>query len=269
MPPPESKSAESRSAAEILAWSEARLARIPEGRPAICLWRPKELTVAIGVSQSSERDIVPETVKRDGAALVRRASGGGSVVLCEGVLCWEAWADVADVKRINADGSGDGGIRAAYATLSLPVVNALRALGVEAVQAGICDIAVGGGENGEGAHRKVAGTAQLRRRNKALVHGSLLVNADRTLLPRYLPQPEVAPEYRAGRGHDVFCANISTLVPGEPDIMGAVAARIREAAAALGWNVTTPPDELPEDAKKLLREKYLSPDWNWKKVRPL
>ncbi len=257
----------------MLAWSETRLPFAPAGRPAFALWRPKGCSVAIGVSQSSERDIVPEAIRADGIALVRRPSGGGAVVLCDGVLCWEAWADVEDVKRFasgadSGTGSDGGGIRAAYAALSAPAIHGLRALGIDAFQAGICDIAVAVKDAG-GAPRKLAGTAQLRRRGKALVHGSLLVCADLALLSRYLPQPAQAPEYRGGRGHDAFCVNAACLLSGVSGCMSAVVGAIADAAASLGWDILTPPEELPPDAEKLAGEKYLSEDWNWRKIRPL
>ncbi len=252
-----------RDAAGVLAWSEAALDAEGGDSPAIALWRPKGVAVAMGVSQSSERDILPEAIRRDGAALVRRASGGGSVVLCDGVLCWEAWAGCASIRRI--DGChGDGGIRAAYRALSLPVVRGLSLLGVAAFQAGVCDIAADVG----GAPRKLAGTAQLRRRDRALVHGSLLVNADLALLARYLPEPENAPEYRAGRGHGAFCANVAGLLPAAvPDSLSAVAAAIAGTALSLGWDVRVPPDELPPEAERLLREKYRNEGWNWNRDR--
>ncbi len=246
------------AAGDALAWSETVLDRA--AGPAIALWRPKGVAVAIGVGQSSGRDILPEAIRRDGAALVRRASGGGSVVLCEGVLCWEAWADCGHVKRLG----GDGGIRAAYAVLSLPVVEGLSALGVEAFRAGVCDIAA----SVDGTPRKLAGTAQLRRRNRALVHGSLLVDADLALLGRYLPNPESAPEYRAGRGHSAFCANVADLLPAAvPDSLSAVAAAVAGSAASLGWDILIPPEALPPEAETLARGKYRNEAWNWNKDR--
>ena len=245
----------------LLAWSETHLEQTLAGAPAIALWRPRGTAVAIGVSQSSEYDTVPETIRRDGVSLVRRPSGGGSVVLCAGVLCWEAWADLEDVKRLSG---GDNGIRPAYAVLSMPAVNGLRALGVDAFQAGISDIAV----NVDNTLRKLAGTAQLRRRNKTLVHGSLLVNADLSLLGRYLPNPDKAPDYRAGREHDTFCANVSSLLSDASDAMATVSGQIRKEALSLGWEVLLPPAEMPPDVEKLAREKYLAPGWNWEKIRP-
>ncbi len=263
-----------RVPAHVLAWSETEMERRAgetdaEKRPVLALWRPKGLSVAIGVGQSAERDVDPEAIRRDGAALLRRASGGGAVVLCEGVLCWEAWADVEALRRAPGP-ANDGGIRAAYAALSLPVMTALRALGIDAFHAGVCDIAANASTGGGGGPpRKLAGTAQLRRRRGVLVHGSLLVHADLALLPRYLPAPAVAPEYRAGREHGAFCATVRSLAPHIPDTdtMRAVAAAAEDAAAALGWELRAPPEELPPEAEHIVRGKYLSPDWNWRKIR--
>lgn len=243
-----------RDAERIMAWSETLFERVPPGRPAFALWRPKGAAVAIGVSQSAETDVLPEAIRRDGVALVRRPSGGGSVVLCEGVLCWEAWADQEDI---------GGGIHAAYEALSKPVVQGLRDLGVPASRAGVSDIVVADPATGHAAcvRRKLAGTAQLRRRAKVLVHGSLLVNADLALLSRYLPQPAKAPDYRAGRGHGAFCANV-----GRP--MAVVGRAIGGAAESLGWRIMEPPEAMPPEIEDLAQRKYYSPDWNWRKKRP-
>lgn len=262
-----------RDPARALAWSEARVDErsgkddeTSRSGISIALWLPKGTTVALGLSQSPEREADVEAVRRDGVGMVRRQSGGGAVLLYPGVLCWEAWADCAELERVCEGGSG---IRSAYAVLSGPVTSGLARLGVDAFHAGVCDVSVR--IPGEERARKLAGTAQLRRKERVLVHGSLLVTADVAALSRYLTFPSEQPDYREGRGHADFCTTVAgvTATDMEPQLfMREVAGAIASAALIYGWRVLTPPESLDAAAEAHYADKYASPDWNWNKIRP-
>lgn len=250
--------------ARVLAWSEARVDDDGESGPALALWLPRGVSVALGLAQKTDLELDCEAVRRDGIGLVRRQSGGGAVLLYPGVLCWEAWASFEAIES----GAGSSGIRETYRFLSGPVMEGLRRMGLEPFQAGICDISVPGEGGGEAL--KLAGTAQLRRRRKALVHGSLLVDADVGLLGRYLKMPSQQPEYRIGRSHRDFCVTVAEALGGgwaKGDLLSRVARRIREATAEAGWRETSPPSELDPAALELFRGKYANGEWNWNKHR--
>ncbi|MCC8167318.1 MAG: lipoate--protein ligase family protein, partial [Planctomycetes bacterium] len=251
----------------VLAWSEALLDDAPSDRPLLALWRPAGKSVAIGISQSPERELDVAALQRDGVELVRRQSGGGAVLLFGGVLCWEALARMDVMDRM-----GGSGIRESYRVLCRPVVNALQAMGIDAFHAGVCDISCTTGP--DHPVYKLAGTAQLRRRGMALVHGSLLVTADVSELGRYLRQPSEEPDYRAGRGHDDFCRTVADRVGAgdggatDADVFRRVVAAIVAAAGRLGFDLATPPSSLNPTATRLLEEKYRKDDWNWRRIRP-
>ncbi|MDR1612991.1 MAG: lipoate--protein ligase family protein [Planctomycetota bacterium] len=252
--------------ARALAWSEWALDHDLSPSPAIALWRPEGVHVALGLAQSVEKEVRLGANGGLNAGLVRRQSGGGAVLLYPGVLCWEAIAGLDFVKRA---GGGDG-IRAAYRALCGPVIAGLGRLGVSAFFAGVSDLAVDGAAE-EGNRRKVAGTAQLRRRGRALVHGALLAEADVSAMSEYLLPPSAAPEYRDGRSHRGFCVSLKELLGRGDAHPGAVlretAAAIAEAAREAGWRVLPPPSALAPPAADLERNKYLSPAWNWRRER--
>lgn len=260
MPPSELKPA------RALAWSETILdsAGRDVESPALAIWLPSGVTTAIGLSQNPDAELDVDAMRRDGVGLVRRQSGGGAVLLYRGVVCWEAWA-TADFLR---EDGGDGGIRDSYRALSRPVISALRGIGLDIFQAGICDLST---TVANGEVRKVAGTAQLRRKERVLVHGSLLAAPDLELLSRYLRFPTEQPEYRRGRSHRDFCVSVAEAAgksPADPEaLVVEVAGRIESAAAEAGWTVLTPPAELTETAASLLSRKYDNPDWNWRRIR--
>lgn len=234
--------------ADILAWGEAAALAGVRGTT-FALWRPDRLSVALGLSQKPERELNVQAVLRDEVPVFRRQSGGGAVLLMPGVLCWEALAEVD---------ACPGGIRAAYGLLSRPVLAALRDMGIHAASAGISDVAVDVG----GVVKKVAGTAQMRKKSAVLVHGSLLVDADIDLLPEYLAFPSSVPEYRAERRHEDFCTTVAAMAecPGS-GLMSYVAGRIAYHAGELGWKRGDV--GLDEAGKTLASNKYKNPDWNW------
>lgn len=256
-----------RPPASVLAWSEARVDARDLPGPSIALWLPEGATVAIGIGQQPGVELETDAARRDGVGLVRRQSGGGAVLLYPGVMCWEAWMTKGELEmRGGAEGSG---IRQSYAALCRPVVNGLARLGVEAFHAGICDISAL--PPGTDSPRKLAGTAQLRRRDIVLVHGSLLVSADIEMLGRYLKFPSAQPDYRKNRSHGDFCMNVSDLLPETQygaSLMPAICGAVVEAAQADGWETITPPASLDAHARRLLEEKYQSDKWNWEKIRP-
>ena len=254
-----------REPAEALAWSETRLERIEPDAPVIALWLPRGLTVAVGISQLPERETYVDALRRDAVTLMRRQSGGGAVLLHPGVLCWESLADIRDIERFGGKGSG---IRESYAVLCRPVIDALRQIGVEAFQAGICDISVRLGDDSRDV-RKLAGTAQLRRRDKVLVHGSLLVSPDMALLERYLRFPSEEPNYRRGRSHSEFCLGVDQAanIADAGICMRLVVEALHRTAHAEGWRLETPAALAGDTTYAAAYAKYSSPQWNLEKKR--
>ncbi len=254
--------------ARVLAWSESRVDGPDSARPAIALWRPAGTTVAIGLAQKPEIELNVEAMRRDNVGLVRRQSGGGAVLLYPGVLCWEAWGTLDAV----AAAMGDSGIRPSYAFFCLPVMDGLAALGAPAARAGICDVSIPGA--GEEGLRKIAGTAQLRRRAVVLVHGCLLVAPDMDLLARYLRFPSDQPDYRRGRSHRDFCLSLAeyfaagkTGCENSENLIRQVGDSIGKEAEKMGWDVLVPPAEPDAAMLALENGKYRSDGWNWKKER--
>lgn len=254
--------------ASVLAWSEARVDEPEERGPCIAFWRPKGMSVAIGISQDPMVELDVDAVRRDSIGLIRRQSGGGAVLLYPGVLCWEAWAGFEEIGRLSADGHG---IRPTYRALCRPLVDALTTLGCAAFHAGICDISCS--VSGLPA-RKLAGTAQMRRKDMALVHGSLLVNPDMEVLAKYLRFPSSQPDYRANRTHRDFCVSLAEFMenarmPQGGSLMDRVVCLAAARAEEDGWRVLVP-EECDNDtrARTLARDKYGAAAWNWERKRP-
>lgn len=154
-------------------------------------WESREPVVVLGRSRPAEEDVDLAACARLRVPVLRRASGGGTVVLGPGCLCF---ALVLSYDRHPAFRQ----VRRSYRAILGPIVAAIGSDGL-AVR-GTTDLALG--------DRKVSGNAQLRARHALLHQGTLLNGFETSLLARLLREPRRQPRYRAGRSHVDFVANL-------------------------------------------------------------
>jgi lipoate-protein ligase A len=183
------------SAAANLALDEALLlqAEAGAGGEVLRLWEWPQPAVVLGAAGVLADDVAESACQRDGVPILRRASGGGTVLLGAGCLCFSL---VLSFERDPALLT----ITSSYGSILESVCRALAGIADGIAWAGTSDLAAAG--------RKFSGNAQQRKRHHLLHHGSLLYDLDLTLVSRYLRQPERQPDYRAGREHDAFLMNL-------------------------------------------------------------
>ncbi|MDO4548218.1 MAG: lipoate--protein ligase [Clostridia bacterium] len=145
-----------------LALEDALTRASRSGLAVLLLWQNAN-TVVIGAGQNAWRECDCELLKKDGGTLARRSSGGGAVYHDLGNLNFSFIMprEDYDVRR----------------QLSV-VVEAVRALGINALPTGRNDITVDG--------RKFSGNAFRIMKNSAVHHGTILVSSDMSLVGRYL-----------------------------------------------------------------------------------
>ncbi len=241
----------------VAAWAE-HLCVSGVDAVSLYVWQPDRTMAVIGLAQDPAVELKLQVLAADGVSFLRRASGGGAVVLGPGVLCFGVVAPPAALGTA-------GGIRAAFRALTHPVLRALADAGLQARLAGISDIAVA--DRSTGRLHKVAGCAQLRKRRSVLVHGSLLVQLDTALFERYLRLPAEAPAYRLGRSHTDFCRSLFQLLDPAPNV-AEMAGRLASAAAQAGWRRLVVPQRLSAEADTLFCGKYACDAWNRFRRRP-
>lgn len=241
----------------VLAWEELRTGGetvVPE----IYFWESAETCVVVGVSQNAEQETFSVRLAADGVTLLRRASGGGVVLLAPGVLCFAVLAPGCGIISRAA-------FRESFAALTAPVREAAERLtGRPGGLRGVSDLTL----EVAGVARKYGGTAQLCRRKTVLVHGALLASFPPEKMEPYLAYPAESPDYRAGRGHRDFCVSLSQAACGEIP-PGRLAGEIARAAAARGWKTGVVPARALASAevKALYQRKYARPGWNWRRER--
>jgi lipoate---protein ligase len=203
------------------------------------LWALPQYFVVLGYANKSSTEVNLPFCRQYGIPVLRRCTGGGTVLQGPGVLNYSL--------ILRTDGS-----RPCH---SIPATNkfilerhrdALAALACAPVEwRGQTDLAIGG--------LKFAGNAQRRRRHFLLFHGSFLLRLDMSLVEKALPLPSRQPDYRVHRSHADFLINLN--VP--PDTI--------KAALVKAWDTAGVLDPIPWDKITLLaREKYSLDEWNLK-----
>ncbi len=226
------------TAAENVALDEALLlaAEADTGGEVLRLWENPGYAVVVGAGGSVEIDVDGSACEADGVPVVRRASGGGTVLVGPGCLC------VAVVLRVGR-APGLDAIPGATGYVMGRLRDAVRPFAPGVELAGSGDLAVGG--------RKLSGSAQQRKRRHVLHHATLLCGFDLGRVGRYLRPPERQPDYRAGRDHAAF---VTALPVGT--------AEVRERVVAAWGPAGVDPDPPLARVRELVAEKYGTDEWN-------
>jgi lipoate-protein ligase A len=184
------------SPAENLACDEALLDMCDEGSAgeSLRVWESPVHFVVLGFSGETQKEVRIDACAARGIPVLRRVSGGGTVVQGPGVFNYAVVLRPA----LSHDASS---VRGAHAYVLGRIAAGLASLaGEEVTLEGDSDLAIGG--------RKVSGNAQRRRGRAVLVHGTILLGLDLALLEDVLTLPERRPAYRGRRGHTAFLRNL-------------------------------------------------------------
>ncbi len=201
------------------------------------LWQPRQYFVALGYANQAETEVNLPFCRRHAIPVLRRCTGGGTVLQGPGVL------DYSLILRIDPSGPCH----------SIPATNQFILERHRDVLAGLLcapvewrgqtDLAIGG--------LKFSGNAQRRRRRFLLFHGSFLLHLQLSLVERALPLPSRQPDYRFNRLHADFLINLN------------IPASTVSAALSKAWHATAPLAPIPSSQITLLaREKYSLDEWN-------
>ena len=209
------------SPVENLALDDALLDELDEhgGEPVLRFWESDRYFVVLGPRCRLIDDVHIAACEQDGIPVLRRGSGGGTVLQGPGCLSYAFvlpltfHPDLANIRTTN---------RFILERIAL----ALQRWEPAVVFRGISDLAIDG--------MKISGNAQRRKRNALLFHGTILHGMQGDLVARYLKQPARQPDYREDRPHRTFLRTIN--VPRQ-DLKQAIAA---------AWSVESPLEVWPE-----------------------
>ena len=209
-------------------WIDKNIFYCHQQKLAVKAFQPKESVLVLGRSNQQEKEIYADIAASDQVAILRRAGGGGAVLLHDGCLIVSISAGVKDYFNNSSY----------FKKLNKSVItflhNHLR-LGGPLTEAGISDIAYG--------DKKVAGTSLFRSRNYLLYQASVLIDSRIELIEKYLKHPSKEPDYRKHRQHRQFLVGLQEL----------------DQTASLGQLVSEAESELLLHLNKNLAEDLIEP----------
>lgn len=228
-----------RSAARHLACDEALLHFAEKDQIGECLrvYEVRQPAVVLGIQDEYERAARVDLCREHDVPILRRRSGGGTVLLAPGCLLYSL--------ILRRDRSALQSVTRSYEWILTRLCHAISTREVSVEHAGISDIAWDG--------RKVGGSAQQRKRDFLLHHGTLLYDVDISLIERFVGEVRAAPEYRQNRPHADFVANLP-LPPAD------LSRSIRGAFCCEDTDVSLP-DDFSQHIEQLIRDQYTSAEW--------
>lgn len=224
-----------------LACDEALLDFCEEGYDTEILrfWESPVHFVVLGYSSKAQGDVNLSYCAKNNIPILRRCSGGGTVVQGPGCLNYTLLLRMNGARPIKSIASTYDYI------LNLHQKTAAAVSGKPVSLEGISDLAVHG--------YKFSGNAQRRKKNFLLFHGTFLIGFDLTLLGKALTLPEKRPAYRNDRPHKDFVMNLN------------VSASRLKSVLKKTWHADKKLLDLPSDAiEKMAQSKYTDHDWNFK-----
>lgn len=202
-------------------------------------WEPSQYFVVLGYSSKIKDDVDLLFCRENGIPVIRRCSGGGTVLQGPGCLNYSLILKMANSPPLKT-------IIDTYSFVMTRHKEAVQAILNKKVEIqGRSDLALG--------LRKFSGNAQLRKRKFLLFHGTFLLEFDISLIEKILRMPSKQPQYRDNRSHKDFLTNLN------------IPSRIMKQALKEAWNATEALGNVPgEKIDSLVRTKYSSSEWNLK-----
>ncbi len=162
-------------------------------------WESKEYFVCLGASNKAETEVRLKNTHKDNIPILKRCSGGGTVLQGPGCINYCIILPIEFDKRLQTIDTSNQYIMEQTKTA---LQSRLQNDKVEIK--GYTDLTVN--------NIKFSGNAQRRLKRSILFHGSILYNFDIQKISNYLSFPSRVPDYRQNRSHLEFCKNISISV---------------------------------------------------------
>lgn len=201
-------------------------------------WHPTQLMVVVGRGGRVEQDVFLDNCYADGVPVIRRISGGGTIVGGPGclmftvVLSLETHPGLRDIAKC-------------HQWIGRRMQQAYLACGCQVELQGHSDLCIG--------DRKFSGNAMRLGRTHLIYHGTLLIDFELELIPKYLKFPSRKPEYRGERNHLDFVTNL-------PVALSTLKEEITLAFEAVRGRSPLKQEKIDE----LVIQRYGNRDWNLK-----
>lgn len=240
-----------RTAAEDLALDEALLERAEQAAAdsaraanaargdfeVLRVWEFRRPTVVLGRSSQVEVEANVAECRRRGVEILRRTSGGAAIVAGPGCLMYSVVLSYGLRPPLRS-------LDEAHRFVLGTVLQAIRPTLPAATICGTSDLAVD--------DRKFSGNSLRCRREHLLYHGTLLYDFSLASIAACLGTPPRQPEYRVGRPHEQFVANVN------------LSRRELTAGLRRAFGAAEPLVDWPQaETAALVEAKYCRDEWNY------
>lgn len=160
-------------------------------REGVFTWVPDQTYVVLGQRDKPEQALVANQALYSNIVVVKRLSGGHSVVLTPRTLVLSVHAVSPDISRT----------KAWFNSCSASLLEALQLCGVyKAAIGGVSDISIGG--------QKILGSSVYRSKDIIFWHAVLNVAESPYYISSLLAHPATEPQYRNKRSHHEFITSV-------------------------------------------------------------
>ena len=226
------------SAATNLAIDEALLesAEATGNYPEILrFWEPPNPLVVLGRSSPIEQEANVSYCQSEQIRILRRCSGGQSIVTGPGCLMYAVLLDYRQRPELRM-------LDQAHLFVMTQMRRAIARLGIEVEMQGTSDLTYQG--------RKFSGNALRCKKNWFIYHGTMICDFNINLIAKCLGNPIREPAYRAGRSHRDFLTQLPT-----------TSNRLAQAIVDQ-WGANQELNDWPEEmANRLASKKYANQKW--------
>lgn len=155
------------------------------------VWIPEQTYIVLGASNNHSDAVIAENVIRDGIPVLKRKSGGQTVMLTpNNVVVSAVVTDDRMSRPLDV-----------FQDFNKLIVRVIEKCGMNGLSArGISDLAIN--------EKKILGSSIYRRKNKLLYHAVINFGEPASTFEKYLKHPSKEPDYRNGRSHSDFVTSL-------------------------------------------------------------
>ena len=237
-----------RTPAENLALDEALLDWAEEenaDREFLRIWESSQPMVVVGRSSRVRAEVDEAACRVSNVPILRRSSGGAAIVAGPGSLMYAVVLSYRLRPELKDIGRAHSYVLGRLAASLGPLVSRWGSV----AHVGTSDLAL---VDQSSQRRKFSGNSMRVKRTHMMYHGTLMYDADLSLIARYLHMPPRQPAYRAARSHADFLVNLPLA---KPELIG---------AADRAWPTVGSLTDWPsERVTSLADERFRQPSWTY------
>jgi lipoate-protein ligase A len=205
------------------------------------LWEPTQYFVVLGRS-SKIAEVQTDACRRDGVAVLRRPSGGATILTGPGCLMYAVLLDAERRPELRS-------VDRAHELVLDTIARALAPFAPGIARHGTSDLTLPAERPGD-PPVKFSGNSLRLKRYRLLYHGTILYDFPLDRIETWLADPARRPAYRGERDHRQFVTNL-------PATRAAL-----ESALTAAWNATELPSNWPHArTAELAATRYATLEW--------